>query len=373
MPTFKGFTVHVTNDQGERLEEYNILCHGSRTRTKHSTCTCYIESKAGQAFRIAIDPFGIVSKGYSPPPSTIPGHDHYDGLAVSAEGQPREPIPTPSGTEEGQVPETFDEGPDAIHYLATLYMDGRPKPDNSVIIYTDSAHPYYEKITVMRRHWDWDPVDEQLKDCTWAFKDVGIEHIMAQLTVDTDEGDVDDDIAEILQKLVLDDENSEEMSKIGCIEVTLEQVRVHKEAEYTPHLLVEGDAVPKKTEVTNGISHIVERRREKLSNVNVSSVHYSSIEEGAPPYAKFTFFYRKANVLAKLRETELELRPSPPPQAKGKRKATVFEELAVSANVTSDRKNIRMRPTRKRRPLLDSWTPTDGDGRAADVPLPEGS
>lgn len=54
MPSFKGLTVHVTDDKGNRLAEYGI--QHLRQHAKGERVSTYIQSNTGVQFHVSVQP-----------------------------------------------------------------------------------------------------------------------------------------------------------------------------------------------------------------------------------------------------------------------------------------------------------------------------
>ena len=128
--------------------------------------------------------------------------------------------------------------PPPFHFLATLFLDGRTKPERKVIVYLDpddDDYHYPSGEVVISTRWAQGQ-DGTIKEQAWVFKDVGIETIFDKMLIDGDIGitsptpkRAEDVIVKAMNTACLDAEGgveSEEKSRVGQIVVVIERVKL---------------------------------------------------------------------------------------------------------------------------------------------------
>lgn len=155
-----------------------------------------------------------------------------------------------------------------FHLLATLYLDGRSKPERSTVVYLDPSNPdfpphYYSRAfgeTMMRSRWVQGD-DGTIRQHRWVFKDIGIETLFDKLQLDGEiasEGKIykkdEDDIVAAMHSTGLDEK--EERPGQGQIVVTISRVVVsnpYKDPAFRTQFQDGEDDVGMKDE--EGLSH----------------------------------------------------------------------------------------------------------------------
>lgn len=142
---FKDVSVCVKTEDGT-LQEY-----GERPGFQPNSRYCYIEAQNNVSFKITLKP-----------EIPYPFNEHGEGSS-----QRRKARDTP-------VP---------FHYLASLHLDGRSRPERRTIVYLDSKHPEFRQPSgqaSLARTWCRGS-DGTLLEKSWYFREVGIEAMLKSL------------------------------------------------------------------------------------------------------------------------------------------------------------------------------------------------
>ena len=154
--------------------------------------------------------------------------------------------------------------------LASLYLDGRHKPERRVIVYLDPAHddfPWPDGKVRFKARWVRGE-DGSVEEHAWVFKDVGIETVFDKLMIaeshnhapSANQVDEDAMIAAINATGIgcEGDIKNEEKSSVGQIVVVVERIVLGakwKEENYCPkHRNVQDDDI-KMEDLGTGITH----------------------------------------------------------------------------------------------------------------------
>lgn len=164
MPSIGDITVQVTDNHGVPLQEWGV--QHLRSSPRHTKVSAYIQSTTDTAFRIILD----VNIPYTE-------HDAEEAIVTSM---------SDSGSSSNRS-RSVTPPPPPFDLLATLYLDGRKKPERKVIVYLD---PRYEDFKpgpghrtsrqTMRHRWVRGN-DGKIQEHAWVFKDIGIETILARM------------------------------------------------------------------------------------------------------------------------------------------------------------------------------------------------
>ncbi|KAF2759164.1 hypothetical protein EJ05DRAFT_335142 [Pseudovirgaria hyperparasitica] len=214
---------------------------------------------------------------------------HIDGLYLSPSRAPKYDPPCP------------------FHLLASIYLDGRHKPERRTIVYLDPAHKHYnDGPTYMRSRWVKHE-DGIIKSHKWVFKDaVGIETMLDKMIIAGElpiQGSLDkdqDDLVAALNASTIQagtrDEDCRD-SSVGSIMITVQRVTVGNiktEKHYQPsHTLKDKEDV----DMDGASSHIAKPTEEGdvVSGLqeSVQVIEYSpyTLDE-EDMYATFKFLYR---------------------------------------------------------------------------------
>lgn len=225
MPTFRGITVEVVVDPGRPLQEWGVQ-HFPRA----NTISCYIESTAGLRFEISLRP-------------EIPFHSkHYRDFDLltrpgpSCSGKKANHRPGSEGYNHRLPPKPVVSAPD-FHFIASLYLDGRSKPECRAILYTNPDEPEFrhpDGHAFLKTRWVQGR-DGLLREHSWYFSNVGVETLFDQLVLDKGIGtprhrlrpSEQDELVSALDAVGLDpecDKTKEENLRVGQIVVEVRRV-----------------------------------------------------------------------------------------------------------------------------------------------------
>ena len=250
MPQLRNIIVNVTDEKGNSLEEW-----GCQVLQSQSKVSAYIKSTTDMPFRVSVQPLipyiapdvAATKNSSSRHTRSSSSDDHsrrrsesdwtykHKGLVSSSPLRARNHQEWPS-------PPDFD-------FLASLYIDGRKKPERRTIVYLDPRNPDFEvphgKVRFKSRY-----VQDRnggMKAHAWVFKDVGIEASFGKLLVSKHEQEdrdleepVEDALVKGLNSTILDAEAgsyTQATAKVGQIIVTLQRVKLGKKSldlDYRP-------------------------------------------------------------------------------------------------------------------------------------------
>ena len=162
--------------------------------------------------------------------------EHYDSDIKTKKEHDKEPTSFSSPTSASR--NYLQPPPPPYHFLASLYLDGRGKPERRVVVYLDPNDEDFSspdgKVTIKSR-WAQGR-DGNLKEQAWVFKDVGIETMFDKLII---AGDIDiatpilkrdeDALVNAMETAYVDgdaDMIKEEKNKAGQILVIIERVKL---------------------------------------------------------------------------------------------------------------------------------------------------
>ncbi|TKA74199.1 hypothetical protein B0A49_06223 [Cryomyces minteri] len=189
--------------------------------------------------------------------------------------------------------------------LASMYLDGRQRPERRKIIYLDPLHPEFARKVEFNTRWMEDK-NGNLRKCAWFFKDVGIETMFDKLVLSKQGEGADlakEDEEDLLSAMNLTglEDNGVKM-QLGQIVVVLERIRLGKTAYdedfHAEHRAEHEDSMD--TSDLTTVSHTVGFDvSECTKNRRVPIIHYGPYVEGEKPYAVFRFYYRSEEKLRK--------------------------------------------------------------------------
>ncbi|KAL8721044.1 MAG: hypothetical protein Q9225_002188 [Loekoesia sp. 1 TL-2023] len=198
-------------------------------------------------------------------------------------------------------------------FLATLYLDGRKKPERRIVVYLDPndadfTHPRGE---VKFRCRCVQAQDRSLKEQAWVFKDVGIETVFQKIALcdrTDDLQDSEDVLVNALNNSKLGGERveaAEERGTIGQIVVELERVSLGKkynERDYrAKHYEGDKDDVDMDG-VNQDVAHHTGQVLSVLETLEpqpTRCIEFEPYVKGEGPWATFQFFYRSQEQLQK--------------------------------------------------------------------------
>ncbi|MCJ1468417.1 hypothetical protein MMC07_007045 [Pseudocyphellaria aurata] len=203
--------------------------------------------------------------------------------------------------------------PVPFNLLASLFLDGRQKPERKIVVYLDihdEDFAYPDGRVAFKSRWVQGN-DGNLKEHCWVFKDVGIETAFDKMLISGDEK-----YAEILEEedemdmiasmkatgLGAEKNLEEDNSNVGQILVVIERVvlgRKWQDNHYRPkHKEGEAEDVDM-AGVKNDITHTTGLEHTGTRSSRTRVVSYVPYIEGEKPFATFQFFYRSQETLEK--------------------------------------------------------------------------
>ncbi|KAL9026398.1 MAG: hypothetical protein Q9196_004931 [Gyalolechia fulgens] len=188
---------------------------------------------------------------------------------------------------------TLEETCPPFSFLATLYLDGRIKPERTLIVYLDPndddfSHPNGE-VMFKCRHVQGEngSVNEQ----AWVFKEIGIETVFEKIALrDRAEDllDPEDVLVNAFNDSKLGGERSqvdEERGKVGQIVIELERVSLGKKYRDRNYRAMHSEGDMDDVDMEGG--------SQEVAHTTAPYV------EGEGPWASFRFFYRSQEQLQK--------------------------------------------------------------------------
>ncbi|KAL9037393.1 MAG: hypothetical protein Q9180_003741, partial [Flavoplaca navasiana] len=277
MPQLRDVTVHVTDVHGNDLDEWGVQS------LRGNKVSAYIKSTTDMPFRVSIQPkIPYFDEEITPGASC---HTHERGVSddvyIKMEELSDDLIGQPSSSQcpfnrrrsryGAEPPKSWRRqhksrrsssslgrpGGGALEntwapfsFVATLYLDGRKKPERKVVVYLDPTDEDFNPPnglvkfkcrTVQGR-------DGVLKEKAWVFREIGIETMFDKIALRENAGDtieLEDVLVDAMNTSRLGDDVvvNEENDKIGQIVVELERVKLgkkYKERDYRPKHM-EGD------------------------------------------------------------------------------------------------------------------------------------
>ncbi|KAL8694694.1 MAG: hypothetical protein Q9218_000705 [Villophora microphyllina] len=294
MPKIRGITVHVTDGSGNALQEWG------EQSLRGSKISAYIKSTTDMPFKVSIQPDlpyihdaqplqkkGSQSEEWEDIEDTqVKMEDMREVSAVqkmdlgekeayrSSRTRMRQ-LQTRQDNRKHHLPssssiikhEDFNKpSPSSFSLLATLYLDGRKKPERRSVVYLDPDHEDFNqpdgriqfKSRLVQRH------DGLLEERAWVFKELGIETVFNKIgLLDDTKGLVepDDQLVNAMGNSTIgnkDLEIIEEPGKVGQIVVELHRItlgRPYYEPQYrASHLDGENEDVDMEG-LTNDTAH----------------------------------------------------------------------------------------------------------------------
>ncbi|KAL8785974.1 MAG: hypothetical protein Q9213_003050 [Squamulea squamosa] len=271
MPQLRDVTVHVTDVDGNNLEEWGIQ------NLRGNKISAYIKSTTDMPFRVSVQPKIPYFEDDSPHDRIqSPWTDEPDDICIKMEDAghklPGEPSSSRRSFERrSSRPRTnhrvyprrrytsrhssssilpFRKGAHEdisppFTLLATLYLDGRRKPERKIVVYLDPNDEDFNQPAglVKFKCRTVQGCDGFLREHAWVFKDIGIETIFDKVALGEnarDTSELEDVLVEGMNRSKINDGpvlTNEESGKIGQIVVELERVvlgRKYKERNFRP-------------------------------------------------------------------------------------------------------------------------------------------
>ncbi|MCJ1383919.1 hypothetical protein MMC17_007033 [Xylographa soralifera] len=372
MPELKDILVHVTVDgldeNGERsyrpLEEFGV-----QKMRKSKQISAYIEAETGKSFRILIQPKIPFPSKYAPTTheyntrqkvkarenslkTARPGFlktdedwhndgNHFSPRILDRHGRSRSDIdseprrrssnsdsfvnikeePTdehmtfssPAPSMEKMVKRT---PPPPFHLLASLYLDGRKRPDRRVFVHLDPEDDifnYPSGEVEIKTRWVQDK-DGNIKEQSWVFQDIGIETLFDKMLIAEDKNAMpraqrnQAALVNAFDNIYLNGDSDfvkEEKSKVGQILVTIDRVTLGKrwqdtnyQAKLKEQDMEDVDMMDAGKEITHttGFAH---KKTIMVKSEGVPVVYYYKFKTDEDHFATFQFFYRSKSILQK--------------------------------------------------------------------------
>ena len=189
MPQLFNISVHVTDVQGQPLQEWAV-----QPFPRQKKASAYIESVENLEFQVTVQ-------------APIPYIDPRDPSASS--------------------------GPPPYHFLASLYLNGQQKAERIAGVILDPGHQYYNLGRISMKDRLVRAADGSLRKYPWVFNDIGIHRFMDRMAISEDHATTDsnDERTVAMNIAALDLENDvekEEKKGLGQIEVIIERVVVQE-------------------------------------------------------------------------------------------------------------------------------------------------
>ncbi|KAL8826841.1 MAG: hypothetical protein Q9191_003547 [Dirinaria sp. TL-2023a] len=360
MPQLRNLSVHITDAEGQELEEWAV-----QHFPKHNKVSAYIKAQSNLTFKVAVQAkIPYVDEDIASQPTgrtdaeggqwhrhvSYPdlesrtslrnpkqSYSHHTGNRsqdlTNNDGDSCQfrhggtrysssPIRVPSPI---HIPSPHGKPP-PYHFLASLYLDGRRKVERRVIVYLDPEHEDFSadgKSMLTSRLVRAE--DGTIQEHAWVFNEIGIDIILNTLFISEDQAEMEaeDELTAAMNTAALHPENDMEREGkkgVGQIEVIVERVVLRRKwtnYDYQPkHREGEAeDAVMSGT--TIGLTHTagsvpVEQMFELLTDTvsvaktktncsnHVPVVSYELYNKDERPFASFKFFYRSQEILEKL-------------------------------------------------------------------------
>ncbi|KAL8954090.1 MAG: hypothetical protein Q9222_000069 [Ikaeria aurantiellina] len=333
MPYLRGLTVHVTDEGGNDLKEWGVQT------LRGNKVSAYIESTTNLPFRISVlpkllysgsdeqqaledgcndpmpeemDDVCIKKEGlnetskWKPPSTQHRSHDYgvktylTQRLRKSDHSVASLPVRPFERSSRVKVP--------PYEFLASLYLDGRKKPEKRIIVYLDPHHEDFASPDglVYFKHRFIQGRDGLLREQGWVFKAVGIEAAFKKIALHDSTktlAEPVDSVVEAMNKSGFEDrfnEFIEEHGRVGQILVEVERVtlgRRFNERYYRPkHVEDDEDDLD-----MEGLDHQAAHKinfefPRTLERKPVPCVEFNPYRRGEGPWATFQFFYRSRGV-----------------------------------------------------------------------------
>ncbi|KAL6718866.1 hypothetical protein ACLMJK_003100 [Lecanora helva] len=304
MPSLRGITVHVTDEDGKALSEYGVQyirrhSHGKRV-------SAYIQSKTDAQFRISVQPripfretrFDEFESGVADGDKTLKHRSHDQNQPSSNEGAINRNLPAKTEADLSSPPE--------YSLLASLYIDGRSTPERRVIVYLDPSDCDFNRKVLIKHRWV-KTKDGTLEEHAWVFKEKAIETVFDKLMISCNqarsEGRDEDAIIEAMQSAQLEDSElfGDEGKQVGQIIVEFRRVvlgKKHYDNDY--HTKFHEDQSESvnldgaKQEITHATGFSATSTGPTMP---VKVMNFSDYKPDEGTWATFQFFYRSAEQL----------------------------------------------------------------------------
>lgn len=233
MPHLKGISCHVTDSQGQPLQEWGIQY--LRQHTETNRVSAYVQSTTDASFQISLQPelpfpplgaprgenFATrkepaVRRGCSADRSTDQGHWELGSNTLSSPVRPSRNPQSDSAS--------------GFAFLAVLYLDGRRKPERKIIVYTDPADEDFNSPDgkVAFKHRWVQSADGKLIEHAWVFKEKAIETVFDKLMIEGSQANVEDEDDDALIKAMessgFEKGHTEREGRVGQIVVELRRI-----------------------------------------------------------------------------------------------------------------------------------------------------
>ena len=304
----RGLTVYVTDNKGNHLPEWGT--QRLRQCTDGEKTSAYIQSTTGVQFQVSVQPDipvieydSLDSKCTAIRPCA--DSEGREGELQQNSKYSKERIISSSPMRRQERPK----GPPDYSFLASLYLDGRSRPERRVIVYTDPADPDFNAPSgkVSFRHRWVSSRDGSIAEHAWVFKENAIENVLDRLTLAGSECGLEEMGAEEITAalehsgLASADDSCAEKNKVGQIVLEIRRVVLGTktyDANYrSKHREGQDDDID-----MNGINSNITHAagflyNKKLAPTTLRVVDYWDYNPQEGNWAIFQFFYRSAGTL----------------------------------------------------------------------------
>ncbi|KAL8649029.1 MAG: hypothetical protein Q9210_004641 [Variospora velana] len=348
MPQLRNVTVHVTDEEGNDLEEWGVQS------LRGSKVSAYIKSTPDTPFKISVRP----EIPYSDERQLLRDSHHrasrrgFDGIRIKQEESEadidelapdtrpadlyrpsaerhlrsadsdsdrrsrrprRRGEHTSSSSTHGTRRASYKNRVPRFSFLATLYIDGRKKPERRLVVYLDPSDSDFSHPDglITFNHRSVQTRDGRVKHEAWVFKDIGIETIFKGLAVGDGTKDIEDSDEFLINAMNTSrlggrhSEVTQEHGKVGQIVVELERIRLGKrfrDANYqsrTKHH--DGDHEDVNMEgLGQDVAHQTAHKHVKTLEAHPTRcIEFEAYRRGEGLWATFQFFYRSQEQLDK--------------------------------------------------------------------------
>lgn len=243
MPSHRGVTCNVKTDNGI-VKEWGV------NHLKGGTSSsCFIVAETGARFRIHLKPelpFDYAHWRDCDGTSESEASSSNSGSGASSKHS------STSSISSSRWLRSNSETPPPFHLLATVYLDGRKRPERRSIVYLDPDHEQFDakmsgtislKTTLMEGR------DGQIHEYLWMFGEVGLDRFLTDLSINRRKKNASaqdyapapvNDEAELLNAFgnaSLERVDAEERKQVGKIVVTLSRIIVGERWQ-APHYRV---------------------------------------------------------------------------------------------------------------------------------------
>ncbi|KAL8853498.1 MAG: hypothetical protein Q9221_001657 [Calogaya cf. arnoldii] len=225
MPQLCDVTVHVTDVDGNNLEEWGVQS------LRGNKVSAYIRSTTDMPFRITVQPKMPYFDDDLASADTQ-GRAGSDDVSIKMEESSDDLVGQPSSSQRPSGASNNTWPP--FTFLATLYLDGRRKPERRIVVYLDPNDEDFNPPNglVKFKSRTVQGLDGVIEEHAWVFRDIGIETLFDKIALRENAGDAmepEDTLVDAMKTSKLADGHDgtcEANQKIGQIVVELERVNL---------------------------------------------------------------------------------------------------------------------------------------------------